>query len=85
MKTALHGLMVAALLAGGCMPKAPFTWPDDSPAAAEQPAPPRKHTAPVRADQVTADNAAEKAWELEQELENDNRAPLPTLGEAPKK
>jgi hypothetical protein len=67
------------------MPKAPFTWPDDTTPTAEPPSPPRKHTNPVRADQLTADNAAEKARELEIELENDSRAPLPTVGEAPKK
>jgi hypothetical protein len=75
MKTALHGLMLAALLVGGCMPKAPFLWPDDDATAVESVATPQKHTPPVRADQVTQENAAEKARELEVELQNDSKAP----------
>jgi hypothetical protein len=75
MKTALHGLMLAALLAAGCMPKAPYLWPDDDATPVEPVAPPQKHTPPVRADQVTQENAAEKARELEAELQNDSKAP----------
>jgi predicted small lipoprotein YifL len=85
MKTALYGLMLSALLSAGCIPKAPFTWPDDdsAPAAdADQPA--RKHVGAVRPDQVTTENATQKARELEAELDNDGKVPLPT-SEAPAK
>ena len=85
MKTALYGLMLSALLAAGCIPKAPFTWPDDGAAPAEDIDPgARKHVSAVRADQVTPENAAQKARELEAELDSDSRAPLPTT-EAPSK
>jgi hypothetical protein len=85
MKTALYGLMLSALLAAGCLPKAPFTWPDDGSAPAEdaeQAA--RKHVGAVRPDQVTTENATEKARELETELDNDGKAPVPT-SDAPSK
>jgi hypothetical protein len=85
MKTALYGLMLSALLAAGCIPKAPFTWPDDSAVPAEDAdVGARKHVGAVRADQVTPENAAQKARELEAELDSDSRAPLPTT-EAPSK
>jgi hypothetical protein len=85
MKTALYGLMLSALLAAGCIPKAPFTWPDDSAAPAEDvDLGARKHVGAVRADQVTPENAAQKARELEAELDSDSRAPLPTT-EVPSK
>jgi hypothetical protein len=74
MKTALYGVMLGALLAAGCIPKVPFTWPDDG-ATSDQAALPRKHPAAVRADQVTAENARDKAKELEDELENDRETP----------
>ena len=86
MKTALYGLMLSALLAAGCIPKAPFTWPDDGAVPAEDSEPaPRKHASAVRADQVTAENAAEKARELAAELDNDSRAPMPNAEEEKKK
>jgi len=84
MKRVLYGLMTAALLAAGCIPKAPFTWPDDSaPPAEEAAAAARKHASPVRADQVTPENAAQKAREMAEELDNDSRTPLQTADEAP--
>jgi len=85
MRIMCYGLMLTALLAiAGCIPRAPFTWPDDSPAPVEQPvaAPERKHVPAVRPDQVSPENAAEKAQALEEELNGDYEAPLPTVGEA---
>lgn len=84
MKTALCGALLAALLAAGCIPKSPFTWPGDGVTHGEQAVPPRKHVPVVRADQVTRENAWEKAREEEEELERDSEAP-PAVGEAPKK
>jgi hypothetical protein len=75
MKTALYGVLLAALFAAGCIPKAPFTWPDDGATSAAQAAQPRKHVPAVRADQLTPENAAEKAKALAEELENDREAP----------
>jgi hypothetical protein len=77
MKTALYGVMLGALLAAGCIPKAPFAWPDDTDPATYQTSvqPVRKHASPVRADQVTAENAHEKAQALEEELEGESEAP----------
>ena len=86
MKRVLYGLMTAALLAAGCIPKAPFTWPDDSaPPAEEAAASARKHASPVRADQVTPENATQKAREMAEELDNDSRTPLPAADETPTK
>jgi hypothetical protein len=72
MKTALYGLMLSALLTAGCIPKAPFVWPEESPTPAE---PPRKHVSAVRADQVTPENAHDKAHDLEEELGSDEGRP----------
>jgi hypothetical protein len=83
MKTALYGVMLSALLAAGCIPKMPFTWPDDG-SAEEAAVPVRKHVAPVRPDQVTAENAAQKARELDEELQNDSQAPPNAVGESKK-
>ena len=75
MKTAMYGMMLSALLAAGCVTK-PFMWPDDGAPSADQAAQlPRKHVSAVRADQVTEDNARDKAQELQDELENDREAP----------
>jgi predicted small lipoprotein YifL len=75
MKTALYGVMLAALLAAGCIRKAPFAWPDDKATPAEQAVQPRKHVPVVRPNQVTPENALEKARALEEEIENDSEAP----------
>ncbi len=84
MKSALYGLMLSALLAAGCV-HTPFTWPDDGSApAADADSAARKHVGAVRPDQVTTENATEKARELETELDNDGKAPVPTA-EAPSK
>ena len=86
MKRVLYGLMTAALLAAGCIPKAPFTWPDDGSAPAEDIDPAaRKHVSAVRADQVTPENASQMARDLDAELDNDSRAPLPAAETPPKK
>jgi hypothetical protein len=77
MKTALYSVMLAALLAAGCIPRAPFTWPDDSDAAAarSEVRPEKKHATAVRADQVTPENAREMARMLKDEMEHDDEAP----------
>ncbi len=77
MRTALYGMMLAALLAAGCMPRPPFLWPEEESTPVEQAPQTIKHTPPVRADQVTPENAAEKARQLEAELENEGKTPLP--------
>ena len=75
MRKALFGLMLTALLAAGCVDKAPFTWPEADPAAPQSGLrPAREHVAPVRADQVTSENARQTARALEEELENDREA-----------
>jgi len=85
MKTVLYGLMLSALLAAGCV-HTPFTWPDDGSAGAEDvDLAARKHVTAVRADQVTPENVAQKARELEAELDSDSRAPLPTAETPAKK
>jgi hypothetical protein len=77
MKTALYGVMLSALLVAGCIEKTPFTWPEAETATSQAvPPPARKHLAAVRADQVTAENAHEKAQQLEEELENDSSEAL---------
>jgi hypothetical protein len=77
MKTALYGVLLTALLSAGCLPQAPFVWPGDGATSGEPVPVERKHTAAVRADQVTAENAREKAQQVEDELEADRESPLP--------
>jgi hypothetical protein len=76
MKTAMYGVILTALLAAGCIPQAPFVWPGDGATSGDEVAQPdRKHTSAVRADQVTGENARDKAQQLEDELENDRQSP----------
>jgi hypothetical protein len=79
MKTAVFGLMLTALLASGCVQpwENPFIFGPDDVASqqAAQDAQLLKHAPAVRADQVTTENASEKARALEEELENDRQAP----------
>ncbi len=76
MKGALYGVMLSALLGSGCiMSGSPFTWPGDGATSDQTVLPARKHVPAVRADQLTAENARDKAHELEDELENDREAP----------
>jgi hypothetical protein len=74
MKKALYGLMLTALLSAGCIPQAPFVWPGEGASSGEPLPPERKHVPAVRADQVTAENAHNRAQQLEDELENDREA-----------
>ena len=78
MKKALYGVLLSALLAAGCLPD-PFVRPDGGPSTDQkdfqadlQPA--RKYVEPVRADQVTAENAVEMADHLEAELAHEHDA-----------
>jgi hypothetical protein len=75
MKTALYGVLLTALLSAGCIPQAPFVWPGDGATSGEQGPPEKKHPSAVRADQVTGENAREKAQQLEDELETDREIP----------
>jgi hypothetical protein len=78
MKKALYGMMLTALLAAGCIPQAPFIWPNKDATSGDQALEPIRKPAPVvRADQVTAENARDKAQQLEDEVEYDREAPLP--------
>jgi hypothetical protein len=77
MKKALYGVLLTALLSAGCLPQAPFVWPGDGATSTEQPSPERKPAPAVRADQVTNENANEKAQLLETELEIDRGAAGP--------
>ena len=72
MKRLLLGIALTALLATGCVYKSPFVWPEPDPAPAETP---HKHVPAVRADQITKENAHEKAQDVEAEIENDRAGP----------
>ena len=74
MKTALYGVMLSALLTTGCLIKTPFVSPDDADPPGVAP-PVRKPISQVRPDQVTPENAPEKAEDLKDEIENDREAP----------
>jgi hypothetical protein len=76
MKTALYGVLLGALLATGCLSQLPFAYsPQGNGTSADTGTQARKHVAPVRPDQVTAENAPQKAQQLEEELDNDLDAP----------
>ena len=73
----LYGVMLIALLASGCIIQSPFVMPE--PEAAPQTTdtqPVCKHVTAVRADEVTTENAHQKAQEAFDEIENDREAPM---------
>ncbi len=69
MKRVLYGAILSALLTTGCVYKSPFVWPEPDPAPAD--VQPQKRPAAVRADQITIENAHQKAREVEDDIEFD--------------